>query len=128
MNEAALHLAKAREKLVDAQVLLECERHEASGCESYLAAYHAPLAYLRHQSQPAPKTHSGVQALFHQTAKDDARIALEFRRFLGYAYNLKAIADYELGSGAALSPETAKQAYDTAVRFVACISDIIGHT
>lgn len=128
MNEAALHVAKAKEKLIDALVLLERGRYEASGCESYLAAYHAALAYLRHQSQATPKTHSGVQALFHQTAKDDARITLEFRRFLGYAYNLKAIADYELGSGAALPPETAKQAYDTAIRFVACIADIIGHT
>ena len=128
MSEAELHLAKAKEKLIDAQILLERGRNEASGCESYLAAYHAALAYLRYQSLAAPKTHSGVQALFHQSAKNDARIAQEFRRFLGYAYNLKAIADYELGPSAALPAETARQAYDTAARFITCIADIIGHT
>jgi uncharacterized protein (UPF0332 family) len=50
----------------------------------------------------------------------------ELRTFLGRTYNLKAIADYETGPGAEVSPERAAEAITAAKRFVACISDLIG--
>ena len=125
MNESLLHLKKAGQKLEEAEVLLEHKHYEAAGCNSYLAAYHAALAYLQHKTQATAKTHSGVHSLFHQTAKDDPRISDELRRFLGYAYNLKAIADYELGPGAEIPEETAQSAFETALRFVQCIEKIV---
>jgi uncharacterized protein (UPF0332 family) len=43
------------------------------------------------------KTHRGVNTEWHRLVKDDTRIDDELRAFLGFAYNLKAIADYETG-------------------------------
>ena len=46
------------------------------------------------------------------------RLDPELRAFLGYAYQLKAIADYETGPGPHISTETARDAIETARRFV----------
>ena len=41
------------------------------------------------------RRHSGVQHQFTRLVKDESRVPDELRAFLGRAYNLKAIADYE---------------------------------
>jgi uncharacterized protein (UPF0332 family) len=45
------------------------------------------------------KTHRGVQRLISDLAKNEPQLG-EFARFLSQTYNLKAVADYELGPGA----------------------------
>lgn len=57
--------------------------------------------------------------------KDEPRFDPELRAFLGRAYNLKAIADYETGPGSRLPPESAKDAIQTATRFVECVTSLI---
>jgi uncharacterized protein (UPF0332 family) len=47
------------------------------------------------------------------------------RAFLGRTYNLKAIADYEIGPGSEVTVEQTEQAIDTARRFVACIEELL---
>ena len=71
------------------------------------------------------KTHGGVNAEFHRLIRGDARIDQELRAFLGFAYGLKAIADYETGPGAEVSPALATEAIATARRFVARISELV---
>jgi len=46
-------------------------------------------------------------------------------RFHGFAYNLKAIADYETGPGSEISAELATEAIEIAKRFVARIAELI---
>jgi uncharacterized protein (UPF0332 family) len=71
------------------------------------------------------KTHGGVNTEFHRLVRNDARIDDELRAFLGFAYNLKAIADYETGPGAEVSQELAIDAIETAKRFVAKMAELV---
>ncbi|MGH6838563.1 MAG: hypothetical protein ACREDT_07145 [Methylocella sp.] len=51
-------------------------------------------------------------------AKDNPRYDMELRAFLPRTYNLKAIADFETGPGSQVSGECAREAIQTARRFV----------
>ncbi|HZU89512.1 MAG TPA: hypothetical protein VE993_09675 [Stellaceae bacterium] len=57
-------------------------------------------------------------------AKTEPRLR-EFSRFLSQSYNLKDIADYELGPGAAVPLDRASAAIATAERFVERIAEIL---
>jgi hypothetical protein len=57
--------------------------------------------------------------------KDDARVDHELRGFLGYAYQLKEIADYESGPGSKVSANAARAALQTARRFVECVTSLV---
>ncbi len=74
----------------------------------------------------AAKTHSGVRSEFSRLAKDDPQIDRSFLTFLAHAYVLKEVADYELGTGAALPPERAEAAIEMAQRFVDCVAALLG--
>jgi hypothetical protein len=65
---------------------------------------------------------------FHRLTRDDPAIGPELRAFLGRAYNLKAIADYETGPGSLVSPEQAEAALATAIRFVEAVTGLLGET
>jgi len=71
------------------------------------------------------KSHKGVQKEFLRATKDDPRVDRELRAFLGRAYNLKAIADYETGPGCQVSAESAREAIQTAWRFLECVQSLI---
>jgi uncharacterized protein (UPF0332 family) len=63
--------------------------------------------------------------------KDDPRFDMGVRSFLGRAYNLKAIADYDTGPSAQVSAERASAAIHTARRFVDSVANFLppnGHT
>jgi uncharacterized protein (UPF0332 family) len=49
----------------------------------------------------------------------------DYSRFLSQTYNLKDIADYELGSGAAVPLDRASAAIGTAERFVERIAALL---
>jgi hypothetical protein len=66
-----------------------------------------------------------VQKEFLRVTKDDSRFDIELRPFLGRAYNLKAIAGYETGSGSQVSVESARPAVQTARRFVECVTSVV---
>lgn len=61
----------------------------------------------------------------HGLTKDDVRLDTELRAFFGFAYNRKAIADYETGPGSEASPELATVAIETSKRFVAKIAELV---
>jgi len=97
---------------------------EDAGRDAYLAAFHAAQALILARSGKVVKTHRGVHRLFAQLAKNEARLH-EFSRFLSQAYNLKDIADYELGPGAAVPLDRASAAIKTAERFVDRAAEIL---
>ena len=84
---------------------------------------------LRHSSSrradDRQKTHSGVQTEFVRWAKQEATIDMELRAFLGRAFNLKAIADYETGPGSKVTQAQAAEAIASAGRFVAAVEELI---
>lgn len=98
--EASLYLGKARDLLDQAEVMVGVQLFEAAGRTAYLAGFHAAQAFLFEQTGKIFKTHKGVQGEFGRLVKDDPRFDLELRAFLGRAYDLKTIADYESGPGA----------------------------
>jgi uncharacterized protein (UPF0332 family) len=112
--------------LGEADGMLAMKYNDAAGRAAYLAGFHAAQALISEKTGRAVKTHGGVNTEFHRLVRDEARVDDELRTFLGRTYNLKAIADYETGPGAEVSPERAAEAITAAKRFVACISDLIG--
>jgi uncharacterized protein (UPF0332 family) len=123
--QAAAFLEKSRELLERADTMLGVGLNEDAGRTAYLAAFHAAQALIFEHRGKAVKTHKGVQTEFLRLTKNDARVDLELRAFLGRAYNLKAIADYETGPGSQVSEKSAREATRTARRFVECITTLI---
>jgi uncharacterized protein (UPF0332 family) len=60
--------------------------------------------------------------------RGDGRVDTELRAFLGRAYNLKAIADYETGPGSVVTPERVEAALSTAIRFVDVVTGLLNDT
>jgi uncharacterized protein (UPF0332 family) len=89
-----------------------------------ISLLHAAQAVILARSGRVVKTHRGVHRLFSQLAKNDAGLR-QFSRFLSQAYNLKDIADYELGPGAAVPLDRASSAIDTAERFMNRATEIL---
>jgi uncharacterized protein (UPF0332 family) len=119
-------LDKSRELVANAEKMLAVGLNEDAGRTAYLAALHAAQAFIFETTGKKPsKRHSTVQGQFSQLVKDDPRVDDNLRAFLGRAYNLKAIADYETGPGSHLSPATAREATATARRFVQCVASLI---
>jgi uncharacterized protein (UPF0332 family) len=118
-------MAKANALLGNAETMLQVELADATGRTAYLAAFHAAQALIFERHERVFKTHSGVQAEFVRLVKDDPRVDSELRAFLGFAYKLKAIADYESGPGAKVTAETASAALKTARRFVQRLAELV---
>jgi len=122
--ETAAFLGKARECLAKADGMLGNWPDEA-GRAVYLAGLHAAQALIVESTGRAVKSHRGVQRELGRLTKDDPRFDRELRAFLGRAYNLKAVADYEIGADAEVSPETAEEAIAEGKRFVARVIELI---
>lgn len=119
--EAAAFLVKAGELLERAPALLAQGFTDEAGRAAYLAGFHAAQALVIEKLGRSPKTHSGVQSQFAKLVKDEPSIDHELRAFLGRAYNLKAIADYETGPGSKVTEAQAVHAITMARHFVAAI-------
>lgn len=122
--EATAFLNKAQQCLDKAEGMLARWPDEA-GREAYLAGLHAAQALIVEKIGKIFKSHQGVQRELGRLTKDDPRFDIQLRAFLGRTYNLKAIADYETGSGSTVSPASAAHAIAEAKRFVDCITDLI---
>ena len=124
--QAAAFFEKSHELLEQAGTMLRVELTEAAGRTAYLAGYHAAQALIFEREDRVFKTHKGVQGEFARLVKDDPRFDIELRAFLGRAYDLKAIADYESGPGSKVTHAQADEAITAARSFVAAIEKLIG--
>ena len=120
------YLVKARQCLSYAFTNLSVELGNDAGRNAYLAAFHAAQALIFERTGMVAKSHQGVHSEFSRLAKDEPAIALEIRRFLSQAYNLKAVADYEMGADAVLPLERAATATEKAGQFVRVIASLLG--
>jgi uncharacterized protein (UPF0332 family) len=125
-GEAALFLAKARKLLKEAEAVAAIGQNDAAGRAAYLAGHHAAQALIFERESRVLKTHNGVQAEFLRLTRHEPRFDSKLRGFLSFAYNLKALADYETGPDSEVSPERATEAIDSARRFVAAVEIVIG--
>ena len=123
--QATAFLEKSRELLEHAETMLSVGLHEDAGRTAYLAGFHAAQALIFETHGRVFKKHSTVQGEFGRLVKDDARVDMEHRAFLGRSYQLKAIADYETGPGSKVSAETARTTLQTARRFVECVISLL---
>ncbi len=119
-------LEKGSELLGRADTMLSVGLNEDAGRTAYLAGFHAAQGFLFEHADKVFKTHKGVQGEFQKLVKDDARFDIDFRAFLGKTYNLKAIADYEIGPGATVSAAQATEALAAAKVFVAHLAKLLG--
>ncbi|MBV8472055.1 MAG: HEPN domain-containing protein [Hyphomicrobiales bacterium] len=119
--ETQAFLDKAAELLGRAPALLAQDFTDEAGRAAYLAGFHAAQGLIFEARGATPKTHSGVQAKFAELARNDARFGKDLRTFLGRAYSLKAIADYETGLGSKVSEGQARDAIESGRRFVAAV-------
>jgi len=79
--------------------MLVMKYDDAAGRTAYLAGFHSAQALISERTGRAAKSHRGVHSELYRLTKDDPRLDAELRAFVGRAYNLKAIADYETGPG-----------------------------
>ena len=68
---------------------------------------------------------NSVRAAFARIADNDPLIDRALVTFLGRAYNLKAIADYAVGSDARIATDEAEHAIATAQAFVDAMAKLI---
>ncbi len=97
--ESAAFLAKSREFLGKAPGMLDHQWPDEAGRAAYLAGLHAAQALIFESTGKVVKSHRGVHRELGRLTKHEPRFDTELRAFLGRAYNLKAIADYETGPG-----------------------------
>jgi uncharacterized protein (UPF0332 family) len=124
--EVSAYLQKARQFLVKARGMLTTDMSaqgwpDEAGRAAYLAGFHAAQAFIFERNGRTPTTHSGVQTEFAGQVRDDTCFPLALRRFLGRAYMLKEIADYETGPAATVSVAQAEAALEAATAFVDAI-------
>jgi uncharacterized protein (UPF0332 family) len=120
--ETALFLQKSRELLDQAETMLGVGLDEAAGRTAYLAGFHAAQALIFEAIGRVFKRHSTVQAEFGRLVKDDPRFDMALRAFLPRTYNSESIADYWTGPGSHVSGDSARDAIQTARRFVECVT------
>jgi uncharacterized protein (UPF0332 family) len=77
--------------------MMRIDLRDAAGRTAYLAGFRAAQALLFERHDKVFKSHNGVQAEFGRIAKGDVRFDIELRAFLGRTFQLKAIADCEIG-------------------------------
>jgi uncharacterized protein (UPF0332 family) len=119
-------LAKARQFLDKAHDLFGVHHWpDETGRAAYLAGLHAARAFIFETTGEVTKSHRRAQNEFRRLVKDDPRVDMELRAFLGRTFNLKKLADYETGPGSQVSAERAQEAIQTAQRFVDCLTSLI---
>lgn len=98
---------------------------DEAGRAAHLAGFHAAQGLIFEGTGQMSKTHSGVQAQFSSLARNESRLDLGLRSFLGRAFRFKTSADYETGSERMITQAQASTTIDNAVRFVETIASII---
>jgi len=117
-------LDKARDCLARARIILAAGVGEDAGRDAYLAGFHAAQAVIRAHTGRTAKTHRGVHRMLSQLARREPQLA-DLALFLSQAYNLKAVADYELGPGASVPLDRASAAIDQAAQFIEQIAALL---
>ncbi len=126
-EELRVHLQKARERLEDAQVLLQKNRCAGAVNRSYYAIFHAASAMLSQEGRKVRThySHHGVKVKFGQLLVQTGKVDDEFGRILSRAYDLREDADYALDAKSEISREVAEEELRKAAEFVAMAEEYL---
>lgn len=124
--ECAAYIDKARSQLESARNLARDGYANEAGRAAYLAAFNAAQAYIYDHTGKAAKTHAGVRSQFAQLGTLEPSIGAEMTTFLSDAFNMKKIADYELGPDSLLPMDRVVAAITKATAFVDRLSELLG--
>ena len=105
-------------------IILAAGVGEDAGRNAYLAGFHVAQAVIRARTGRTAKTHRGVHRILSQLGRTEPPLAA-LALFLSQAYNMKPLADYELGPGSDVPLDRASAAIETAERFIGCIAGIL---
>jgi uncharacterized protein (UPF0332 family) len=119
--EAESFLQKARRCLTNSNTILAIPIADVAAREAYLAGYHAAEAFIFERTGKTVKTHRGLRSEFARLTRSDAPLQA-FASFLARSYELKSIADYGVDPRVDISVTDAKDAHDTASRFLAVVA------
>ena len=123
--ESAAFFAKSQAFLVKARGMLASQWPDEAGRAAYFAGLHAARAFIFERSGEITKSHRRVQGEFGRLTKDDPRFDPDLRAFLGRAFNLKVLADYETGPDSEVSADRVREEIAMAARLVECVSGVI---
>ena len=123
--ETAAYLAKARESLDEAKVILTVGLWKPAARCAYYAVFHAAQAFIRERTGRIAKTHSGVRSEFAKVIRDEPAIDERFVASLGQAYKFKEISDYGIGDDAALTETDARDTVVAAEEFVEVVTHVL---
>ncbi len=124
--EAANHIARARDTLIDARTIASLPLPHIAARECYLAVFHAAQAYIVTHTGKAAKTHRGVRSEFARLAQQDSRLSRDLVRFLVRAYSFKSTSDYGIGPlRDEVTPSQANEAVSMASRFGEAIAEVL---
>ncbi len=123
--ECAAYIDKARSQLSSARNLVRDGYANEAGRATYLATFNAAQAYIYDHTGKAAKTHAGVRSQFAQLSTLEPRIGADMTTFLSDAFNMKKVADYELGPDALLPMDRVMSAIAKATAFVERLSELL---
>jgi uncharacterized protein (UPF0332 family) len=123
--EAEAMMETAQKHLEEGHSILTIRLWGQVGRSGYMAALTAARAYIFETTGQVVKTHRGTHNTFYRLIAGDSRFDSELRRFLSMAYGLKDVAGYGIGPDRAVPEERAREALDTATRFVAHVAEIL---
>lgn len=113
----------ARKALAFARAVLSDDYADKAGREAYLAGYQAAMAFILARTGKPPKTHSGTRSEFSRLVREEPRISREQVAFLGWAYELKSVADY--GGEEPVSLTDAQRAIDEAAALIETVAGLL---
>ena len=123
--EAALYMAKARRLLGQARAIFDMDIYEQAGRIAYAAVFNAAQALIFERGGRPVKTHRGVKSRFGELTRYEPSIGADLRKFLEDGFELKRLVDYpELGDPE-VSEAQAKDAVETAARFIDAVARLI---
>jgi uncharacterized protein (UPF0332 family) len=103
--ETGYFFDKARKLLAEAEAIPAIKLYDVVGRTAYLAGFHAAQAFISERTGKSVKTHKGVHAELYRLTRDNPLFDPELQSFLSRNYDLKAIADYEIGPEAEVSAD-----------------------
>ena len=124
-SETARYMIIAERALVQARGNLDINFPDQAARLAYYAEFHAAQALIVERSGKIPKTHRGVQQLFHKLVRAEPQLDPTLPRILTNSYRDKEIADYDADMLDSITAQDAADAIAAASIFVRAIQQAI---
>lgn len=93
-EEVRLHLERADDCVMDAELLLSAHRHSAAIGRAYYAMFHAATAALL-KMDIKRHSHQGIISAFGQFIVKTGKVEQRFHKYIAEAFDLRLESDYQ---------------------------------